>query len=76
MGSQSSQSQNSGTYNQYIPGFQSSALTNLYSAAQGLFGTTNSATQAAIPGAQNIVSGAANSAATANQGNLQGGAYA
>ena len=76
MGVNGSNSSNSATSSQSIPGFQSSALNTLYGSANNLFNTTSAGTTASTPAAQNIVSGAANSAATANQSNLQGGAYA
>ena len=76
VGGGKSNSSNQSAFSQSIPGFQSSALTSLYNSAQSLFGSTNNQTSAAQPGAQNIVSGAANSALPALQSNLQGGAYA
>ena len=75
-GKSNNQSQNQTSFSQNIPQFQQSALSQLYGAAQSLFGLTNSQTSAAQPGAQSIVSGAANAALPALQSNLNGGAYA
>ena len=74
-GKSSSRSQNQASFGQQVPAFQQNALTQLYKAAQNLFGNTSNQTSSQMPGAQSVVSGAANSALPALQNSMQGGVY-
>jgi hypothetical protein len=74
--SQSSGVSNSNSqFQQDIPQFQQDALSKLYDTAQGIFNSTNNATQGQVPQVSSAVNGITQSALPAYQNNLNGGAY-
>lgn len=68
-------SNNSFNFNQKIPKWQASALTNMYNQASNLFGQTNSQAQSAIPGAQQYANNIRDMTTPAFQSALGGGVY-
>lgn len=75
-GSKAKSKNNSGfQFNQNIPGFQSSALTDVYNTAKNLFGQTNNQIQDSVGNVTNLANNIANSALPAYNSALNGGVF-
>lgn len=73
--SSKSKSKSGGEFQSSVWGGQSPALRNLYSAANSLYGQTNSGMNSLMPGAVNGINGISDDALPAWQDSLDGGVY-